>query len=77
MLDDAVKPAVDYPQPDGLSFEEVARVLRAALASGRAAGREVTIFNPGSRPRRSPVRGIVARIAVASAADAVLAACAP
>lgn len=56
-LDDAVMPAVDFRVPGGLSLEELETVLRAALASGRAAGLEVTIYNPrldedGSAGRR-------------------------
>lgn len=46
VLDDAIMPAVDYRLPDGLSWAEAIAVLRAAVASGRAAGLEVTIFNP-------------------------------
>lgn len=45
-LDDAVMPAVDYRLPDGLSWRELHVILRAALDSPRAAGLEVTIFNP-------------------------------
>ncbi|WP_280156317.1 arginase family protein [Piscinibacter sp. XHJ-5] len=45
-LDDAVMPAVDYRLPDGLSTQELVAVLRAARASGRAVGIEVTIYNP-------------------------------
>lgn len=45
-LDDAVMPAVDYRIPDGLSVDEMKTVLRVALASGRAVGMEVTIYNP-------------------------------
>jgi arginase len=46
VLDDAVMPAVDYRMPDGLSWDELAAVLRASVASGRAVGIEITIFNP-------------------------------
>jgi arginase len=46
VLDDAIMPAVDYRMPDGLGWDEFTVVLRAALASGRAVGLEVTIFNP-------------------------------
>ena len=46
VLDDAVMPAVDYRIPDGLTVDELKTVLRAALASGRAVGMEVTIYNP-------------------------------
>jgi arginase len=45
-LDDAIMPAVDYRIPGGLSAEELMTVLRAALASGRAAGIEIAIYNP-------------------------------
>ncbi len=46
VLDDAVMPAVDYRMPGGLSWDELAAVLRAALATDRVAGINVTIFNP-------------------------------
>lgn len=46
VLDDAVMPAVDYRMPGGLSFAELKRVLEAALATGRAAGMSLAIFNP-------------------------------
>ena len=46
VLDDAVMPAVDYRMPDGLSWDELATVLRAAVSGGRAVGINVTIFNP-------------------------------
>jgi arginase len=45
-LDDAVMPAVDYRLPGGLSAAELTTVLRIALATGRAMGLEVTIYNP-------------------------------
>jgi len=50
VLDDAVLPAVDYRQPDGLSPDELATILAAALATGRVAGIEVTIYNPALDP---------------------------
>jgi arginase len=46
VLDDAVMPAVDYRMPGGLSWEELATVLRVAIASGKAIGVNITIFNP-------------------------------
>ena len=46
MLDDAVMPAVDDRLPDGLSWDELATVLRLAIESRRAIGIEVTIFKP-------------------------------
>jgi len=50
VLDDAVLPAVDYRQPDGLSPDELATILAAALATGCVAGIEVTIYNPALDP---------------------------
>jgi arginase len=46
VLDDEIMPAVDYRMSGGLSWEDLTTTLRAAMASGRAAGFELTIFNP-------------------------------
>jgi len=46
VLDDAVMPAVDYRQPDGLSWDETTALLRMAMDTGRVTGLEVTIYNP-------------------------------
>ena len=46
VLHDDLMPAVDYRYPDGLSWEELATILSAALATGRAKGIDITIFNP-------------------------------
>jgi arginase len=46
VLNDAVMPAVDYRMPDGMSWDELATVLRAGVKSGGAVGINVTIFNP-------------------------------
>jgi arginase len=53
VLDDAVMPAVDYRQPGGLSVDELATILLAAMATGRVAGVEVTIYNPVLDPTGS------------------------
>jgi len=45
-LSDDIMPAVDYRLPDGLSWDELALALRAAVGSGKAVGIEVTIYNP-------------------------------
>jgi arginase len=50
VLHDALMPAVDYRQPDGLSWSELEPILDAALGSGRAMGLELTIFNPDLDP---------------------------
>jgi arginase len=46
VVSDALMPAVDYRIPDGLSWDELRTVLETALASGRAVGIEITIYNP-------------------------------
>jgi arginase len=64
VLDDAIMPAVDYRLPDGLGWDELTVVLRAAVASGHAAGLEITIFNPtldaDGRNARTLVNALVA-----------------
>ena len=58
-LDDALMPAVDYRLPGGLSWQELITVLQVAMASGRAAGIEVTIYNPKLDPEGRAGRGLV------------------
>jgi arginase len=50
VLDDDLMPAVDYRHPGGLSWEEVAQILRGLLHADGARGLEVTIFNPRLDP---------------------------
>jgi arginase len=63
VLDDAVMPAVDYRMSDGLDFEELVTVLKAAIGSGRAIGLNVTIFNPNLDPNRIIARNLVNALA--------------
>jgi len=49
-LDDAVMPAVDYRNPGGLSWGELTTIVHTAVASGRAQGLDLTIFNPSFDP---------------------------
>jgi arginase len=53
VLDDAVMPAVDYRLPGGLSVAELVTVLDTAMATGRANGLDVTIYNPELDPNGS------------------------
>ena len=46
VLDDAVMPAVDYRLPGGLTPDDATALVRTAMATGRVAGIEVTIYNP-------------------------------
>jgi arginase len=68
VLDDAIMPAVDYRIPDGLSWNELKTVLRHAMASGRAVGMEVTIYNPRLDAERRAGRELVRTIVDALAA---------
>jgi arginase len=45
-LDDTIMPAVDFRVPGGLSWDELSAALRIILASGKAVGLEVAIYNP-------------------------------
>lgn len=60
VLDDAVMPAVDSRQPDGLSYDELASLLEPLLASGRIVGMQVTIYDPDRDPDRSAGKLLVA-----------------
>jgi arginase len=57
-LDDAIMPAVDFRVPGGLSWDELETVLCIALASGKAVGLEVTIYNPRLDVDGSAGRGL-------------------
>lgn len=57
-LDDAIMPAVDFRVPGGLSWDELSTVLRVGLASGKAVGLEITIYNPGLDEDGSAGRGL-------------------
>jgi arginase len=67
VLDDSIMPAVDYRLGGGgLSFSELSDLLKILVASDRAVGMDITIFNPwldldGSITRRfvsSLIRGL-------------------
>lgn len=64
-LDDAIMPAVEFRIPGGLSRDELAAVLRIALASGKAVGLEVTIYNPRLDEDGSAGRGLADLLAAA------------
>lgn len=58
VLDSAIMPAVDSPQPDGLRVDELEQLLRLALA-GNAVGMQVTIYDPDKDPEREAGRLLV------------------
>lgn len=58
VLNDDIMPAVDYRLPDGLSWDELERTLRIAIASGKAVGIEITIYNPNLDEDDAAGRGL-------------------
>ena len=64
-LDDAIMPAVDFRVPGGLSWDELAAVLRIALASEKAVGLEVAIYNPRLDKDSNAGRGLTRVLAAA------------
>lgn len=57
-LDDAIMPAVDFRVPGGLSWDELSATLRIVLASGKAVGIEIAIYNPRLDEDGSAGRGL-------------------
>jgi arginase len=57
-LDDTIMPAVDFRVPGGLSWDELSTALRIILASGKAVGLEVAIYNPRLDGDGSAGRGL-------------------
>lgn len=68
VLDDAVMPAVDSPQPGGLSWSELDELLAALLTSGTLAGMQITILDPDRDPDGRCVEGLVVALEAAFAA---------
>ncbi|WP_031497939.1 arginase family protein [Streptomyces bicolor] len=50
VLDPSVMPAVDSPDPEGLTPDELVALLRPLLASGHCVGLNVTIYDPDLDP---------------------------
>ena len=56
VLDPLVMPAVDSPDPNGLTIDEVRWLLRTLLASPRCAGFQLTVYDPDLDPDASCAR---------------------
>jgi arginase len=63
VLDDAAMPAVDARQPDGMTAEELARLLAAAVATGRCLGMQVCNYDPERDPGMACGRRLVELLA--------------
>jgi arginase len=59
--------AVDYPQPGGLSWEQLTQITSAALAADGCAGWSVCIYNPDLDPDRSGADDIISYVIAAIA----------
>ena len=56
VIDSALLPAVDSPAPDGLTFDELATLLRDVV--GGAVGVQVTVFDPDLDPDGTQARAL-------------------
>lgn len=64
VLDDALMPALDYRMAGGgFTFDELASVLAAAMASGKATGMDVTNFNSRHDADGASARNLVEALA--------------
>ena len=77
VFDPGLIPAVDSPEPDGLTLDEVADLLTPLVHHPQALGMELTIYDPALDPDRSSaarlaelLRRVLRGIAAASPADA-------
>jgi arginase len=50
VLDQSLMPAVDSPNPKGLTYEELSAALTVFLASPKAVGLEITVYDPELDP---------------------------
>lgn len=62
VLDKTIMPAVDSPNDNGLSFEELRDILTELLSSPKAVGLEITIFDPELDPDGALARRLAATI---------------
>jgi arginase len=65
VLDPSVMPAVDTPEPGGLTFSELTLLLGELLSSDLAAGMQLCIYDPDLDPEGRHARGLAEAIASA------------
>ncbi|PRX49380.1 arginase [Prauserella shujinwangii] len=65
IVDGELLPAVDSPEPGGLTWDELTAVLRPLLAVPRAAGLNVGIYDPDLDPTGTGARELVEVLAAA------------
>ncbi|GLV55503.1 arginase [Dictyobacter sp. S3.2.2.5] len=69
VLDPSIMPAVDTPEPGGLSLEELVQLLHPLLASELAIGMEITVFDPDLDPDGRYAQQLTAAIVAAFKTD--------
>lgn len=62
VLDHDVMPAVDSPQPGGLSYEELSTAVRMAMETRLVVGMQLTIFDPDLDPDASIAATLARRL---------------
>ena len=62
VFDETIMQSVDDPRPDGLTWDDGIAILRTAIASSKAAGLQVAIYNPDIDRDGSNGRGLAAAI---------------
>jgi arginase len=62
VLDQTVMPAVDSPNPHGLSYRDLVAILQVLVRSDRLAGMEITILDPELDPGRRYAAELTAAI---------------
>jgi arginase len=62
VLNDKIMPAVEYRLPGGLKWEDISELLRILIASGKAVGMDITVFNPKLDPDGSIARRLVSTL---------------
>jgi arginase len=77
VLDSSLMPAVDTPEPDGLTFDELGELLRTLVFAPGAVGLSVTIYDPDLDPSGRHARELadvlVDALLASTGADAVTA----
>jgi arginase len=68
-FDETLMHAVDDPRPDGLMWDDVAAALGVAIATGRAVGLQVAIYNPDIDADGSNGRGLATTVRKALTAE--------
>jgi arginase len=63
VLSSDVMPAVSYPQPGGLAWDEVETIARAAIHADHLIGLDTTLYNPQLDPDRKAARKIISFLA--------------